>query len=66
MSEESKKQTAALTVIGLSLVTIGVSTRGSLEDKTVFGVSGDFVSGLLMGVAIGLLLLAVVKVSKSR
>ena len=67
MDDGGKKTSAntALIVIGLSLVTIGVSTSDSLEGQTVFGVPGDWISGFLLGSAVALLLIAIVRARKT-
>ncbi len=67
MAEEAKKKAAntALIVIGLSLVTIGISTSDSLDGQTVFGIPGEWISGFLLGSAVALLLIAIVRARKS-
>jgi hypothetical protein len=60
------KQTMPLLVIGISLITIAIATSDSLETQTVAGIPGKFVTFGLYGLAIVLLVFAVVKAKASK
>ena len=51
------KPAAALIPVAMALTVTGLLTRERMPDQ-VFGLPGDAVSGMLMGAAIGLLLVA--------
>lgn len=66
MADNAKaKQTLPILVIGISLITIAIATSDSLETQTVFGMPGRFVTFGLYGMAIALLLFALVKARKA-
>jgi predicted RNA-binding protein with PIN domain len=67
MAEDPKKKsnTAALVAIGASLVAIGISTSDTLDNQTVFGIPGNWVSGFLLGSAVAILLIAILRARKA-
>lgn len=58
------RRTTQLLIMGLGLLVMGIAIGNRFKDQSAFGLSGDFYSGVLMGMAIGVLLLSVVEARK--
>jgi hypothetical protein len=65
MKDAAKPTVAIAVVIGMSIVTVAVATRDKLAGQTVFGLSGELVTGLLFGLAIGIILLGILQARKA-
>jgi hypothetical protein len=61
----AKPAAAALIPVAMALTVTGLLTRERMPER-VFGLSGDALSGMLMGMAIGLLLVALVLGARAR
>ncbi|HVI31754.1 hypothetical protein [Phenylobacterium sp.] len=59
MAGKPAANVGALVAAGMALLVIGVTTREQLAAGT-FGLSGDVLTGVVMGLSLGFLVLAVV------
>ena len=59
MAGKPASNVGALVAAGMALLVIGITTREQLA-AGAFGLSGDVLTGLVMGCSLGLLVLAVV------
>jgi lipoprotein signal peptidase len=66
MRKHPAEQTTGLLVIGLALLLIGAVSNERMSDRAMFGLSGDFVSGFLMGLAIACMALALGNILRRR
>ena len=60
------KRHLQLLVLGLALLVMGVAIGDRFAEQAAFGLSGDFYSGVLLGMAVVMLTLSIVEAVRKR